>query len=140
MRISLASATTTLRHRWPTLLAILASVLFFADGTSELTPFAALLPIMAIIYLIFGAARRDLTPGRELTLQLTALVAFAGIAALVLALAEPLARPVLAAGWLAHGIWDLIHHRRNRVVPRAWSEWCGVVDVLGAAAILLLPH
>jgi hypothetical protein len=47
--------------------------------------------------------------------------------------------PAHPAGPMAHGVCDLVHCRLDRVVPRPWAEWCGVVDILGAAAILFLP-
>ncbi|MGK8503282.1 hypothetical protein [Nocardia asiatica] len=126
-------------RRWPTLAAVVAVVVFFADGASELTPFAVLLPVMAVLYLLFGGLRGDLWHRGEFALQMAGLLAFGGIALAVQAADGSLARYLLAGGWLAHGVWDFVHHRRDRVVPRAWSEWCGVVDVLGAAALLFLP-
>ncbi|GAB3819170.1 hypothetical protein [Micromonospora zhanjiangensis] len=51
---------------------------------------------------------------------------------------EPV-RDLVAAGWFGHAVWDAAHHRARRVVPRGYAQWCGVVDLLGTAAILLLP-
>ncbi|WP_280494137.1 hypothetical protein [Nocardia asiatica] len=126
-------------RRWPTLAAVVAVVVFFADGASEPTPFAVLLPVMAVLYLLFGGLRGHLWHGGEFALQTVGLLAFGGIALAVQAADGSLARYLVAGGWLAHGVWDFVHHRRGRVVPRVWSEWCGVVDVLGAAALLFLP-
>ncbi|WP_051047239.1 hypothetical protein [Nocardia asiatica] len=126
-------------RRWPTLAAVVAVVVFFADGGSEPTPFAVLLPVMAVLYLVFGGLRGDLWHRGEFALQTAGVLAFGGIALAVQAADGSLARYLLAGGWLAHGVWDFVHHRRDRVVPRAWSEWCGVVDVLGAAALLFVP-
>ncbi|GIJ25066.1 hypothetical protein Vqi01_02280 [Micromonospora qiuiae] len=46
---------------------------------------------------------------------------------------------LVALGWLVHSGWDWWHHRTGRVVPRAYAEWCGVIDVvLGITNILAL--
>ena len=54
-----------------------------------------------------------------------------------LTVAPEVARYVLAAGWFGHGVWDLVHLRRDAVVSRSYAEWCGVLDVLIAAELLL---
>ena len=39
---------------------------------------------------------------------------------------------------MAHAIWDVIHYRRNAVVPRSLAEACMFFDVpLGVAIIVL---
>ncbi|WP_181723640.1 hypothetical protein [Nocardia gipuzkoensis] len=139
MNISSAARVGIVKSRWPTLAAVAAVVVFFADGASELTPFAVLLPVMAVLYLLFGAFRGDLWHRGEFALQVAGLAACTGIALAVATAEDSYGRYLLAGGWLAHGVWDFVHHRRNRVVPRAWSQWCGVVDILGAAAIVILP-
>lgn len=54
-----------------------------------------------------------------------------------LSLDDPDARSVLATGWLGHAAWHVVHFRANRVVPRWWSEWCVVLDVILAVVLLL---
>ncbi|WP_435188663.1 hypothetical protein [Streptomyces sp. bgisy126] len=127
-----------LAHRWPTLLALALTLVTFVDGAPPTGFLAALLVVMPLCYLGFGAARGELSDRRTLAVQLAGLAAFCAAAVLVLSLDGRPALYVLAAGWFAHGLWDLAHHRLGRVVPRAWSEWCGVVDASGALAILLL--
>jgi hypothetical protein len=40
---------------------------------------------------------------------------------------------------IAHAIWDVIHYRRNAVVPRSLAEFCIFLDVpLGVAVIVLV--
>jgi hypothetical protein len=46
---------------------------------------------------------------------------------------------VLVAGWLGHALWDLYHWRADKGVSRSFAEWCGVLDLLGAIAILAYP-
>ncbi|MFC8907015.1 hypothetical protein [Micromonospora sp. NPDC057140] len=38
----------------------------------------------------------------------------------------------------AHGIWDVVHYRRNEVVPRSLAEFCVLLDVpLGVGFLVL---
>ncbi|MET8507615.1 hypothetical protein ABZV60_23625 [Streptomyces sp. NPDC004787] len=135
---------TTIRflaHRWPAWLALALAVATFADGLPPTSFLAALLVVMPLCYLAFGAVRRDLgAPGdrRPLAVQTAGLVVFCAWAAVALLLDGRTALYVVAAGWFAHALWDLAHHHGGRVVPRAWAEWCGVVDLSGALAIVLL--
>jgi hypothetical protein len=125
-------------RRWPTWLGLTLVAAAFADGTPPPSSLAAIVIAMPLCYLLFGALRGELRRPAVLTLQLAGLLAFTAVALTALTLDSPLSHYVLAAGWLAHGIWDFAHHRTGRVVPRAWSEWCGVVDVVGAIAIVAL--
>ncbi|GAA4926788.1 hypothetical protein GCM10023237_55510 [Streptomyces coeruleoprunus] len=127
-----------LAHRWPTWLALALVVATFGDGAPSRTFLAGLLAVMPLFYLGFGALRGELRRPRVLALQAAGLVAFAAAALAALAVDRAAGHYVLAAGWLAHAVWDFFHHRAGRVVPRAWSEWCCVVDLFGAAAIFLL--
>jgi hypothetical protein len=44
----------------------------------------------------------------------------------------------VAAGWFLHGVWDFVDLRLDKVVARSYAEWCGVLDVLIAAGLLLM--
>ncbi|GGX18298.1 hypothetical protein [Streptomyces chryseus] len=125
-------------HRWPTLLALALAVATFADGLPAPEFLAALLVVMPLCYLLFGALRAELRPPRVLALQIAGLLGFAAVALTALAVDETLGLHLLAAGWLAHAVWDFAHHRTGKVVPRAWAEWCCVVDACGALAMTLL--
>ena len=70
-------------------------------------------------------------------LQVTGLVAWAALVLAGLTLAGDVARYVVAAGWFAHGLWDLVHLRADATVARSAAEWCAVVDLLVPAALLL---
>lgn len=138
-----AKGTATLRastpRRWPAALGVIAALLIFGDGeTPPLGPFAAVLAFMPIAYLLFGWARRELSDARQLAIQLAGLVAYSELAVAAVVLGGSAGRYVLAAGWLGHAAWDLYHHRTDRVVPRPWAEWCFVLDVIGAVAIVAL--
>ncbi|RSS58153.1 hypothetical protein EF912_11640 [Streptomyces sp. WAC07061] len=130
-----------LTHRWPTLLALALVLVTFVDGLPPTGFLAALLVVMPLCYLVFGWARAELRGRGALGLQLAGLAGFGAVA--LLALPAPVVNAgwapwVLAAGWYAHAAWDFFHHRSGAVVPRAWSEWCGVVDAAGATAVVLL--
>ncbi|MEU7038294.1 hypothetical protein ABZ958_32140 [Streptomyces sp. NPDC046237] len=127
-----------LTHRWPTLIGVGVVVATFVDGVPPVGLLAGLLAIMPLCYLLFGAFRGELRGPRVVAVQLAGLVGFTTMAALATAADETLGLRVVAAGWLAHGIWDILHHRSGRIVPRAWSEWCAVVDVGGAFGILAI--
>lgn len=125
-----------LTHRWPTLVGVGVVVATFVDGVPPVGILAGLLAVMPLCYLLFGAFRGEFHGSRVVAVQLAGLVGFTTMAALALAADETLGLRMVAAGWLAHGIWDIVHHRSGRIVPQAWSEWCAVVDVGGAFGIL----
>jgi hypothetical protein len=72
-------------------------------------------------------------------LQVAGLVAWSALALAGLLLDPDVARYVIAAGWFAHGLWDVAHHRADATVSRSAAEWCGVVDVLVAVQLVVLP-
>ncbi|MEU9146711.1 hypothetical protein [Streptomyces sp. NPDC048349] len=123
---------------WPTALAVVLVVVTFVDGVPPVQFLAGLLVVMPLCYLLFGALRKELGRPRTLAVQVAALLAFACLALVALAADQTVGLRLVAAGWLAHGVWDFVHHRTGRVVPRGWSQWCGVVDVGGALTIVLL--
>jgi hypothetical protein len=77
-------------------------------------------------------------PRRPVLAQTVALLAFGGLALTALAL-DPRAGLVLAGLTLAaHAGWDVVHHRRNTVVPRSLAEACIALDVpLGLGVVLI---
>ena len=68
-----------------------------------------------------------------------ALVAYGGIALIGLALSPVVGAVLASLTLMAHGVWDVIHYRRNAVVSRSLAEACIAFDVLlGLAAIVLV--
>lgn len=128
-----------LARRWPTWLALALVVVSVGEGEPvPVDAFAWLTLALPIAYLLFGTVRRELRPPRVLMLQLGQLVFYVALTAIALSLQDDTARYVVGAGWILHAAWDAAHHRANRVVPRAWAEWCFVVDLfLGVAVIVL---
>jgi hypothetical protein len=118
---------------WPILVAM-AALLVGLHLQSGINPSVAILALASAVAVV-GLFRRS---GRsELLLQSAGLVLFGGLAPVGLSVAPDAARDVLAAGWFGHGIWDLVHLRRNAVVSRSYAEWCGVLDILIAVELLL---
>jgi len=90
--------------------------------------------VLVAVGLRRGAPRHTLT-------QAAQLVGFGALAVVALAL-DPRAGVVLAGLALAgHAVWDVVHYRRNEVVPRSMAEACIALDVplgLGCIALALL--
>jgi hypothetical protein len=91
----------------------------------------------SVVLIVVGLALR--ASRTALAAQSLALVAYGGVGLVALTLG-PVAGGVLASLVLmAHAVWDVIHYRRNAVVPRSLAETCIFFDVpLGVAVIVLL--
>jgi hypothetical protein len=126
-----------LTRRWPTWLGVAQVALLVVTGLR--TDFANGIVVAAIIYWVWGAVRGQLWRPGWLTLETAGVAVFGALTLAALTMDAAPARYLLAAGWLAHAAWDVAHHRANRIVPRWYAECCAVVDVLLAAAILILP-
>ena len=99
---------------------------------------AVVLMAIALAAVLWGAARGRLVQPSFL-LQVAGLVAFAAVAVAGFLLAPDVGRYVVAAGWFAHGLWDLAHLRADSGVARTGAEWCAVVDVAIAVQLVVLP-
>ena len=91
----------------------------------------------ALAATIWGGAHGRFGDGSYFTLQVLGMLAFSAVAFVAMTVDPTASRFVVAAGWLAHGVWDFVHLRRNRVVARSYAEWCGVLDVLLAAQLVV---
>ncbi|HET8716553.1 MAG TPA: hypothetical protein VFM50_02290 [Nocardioidaceae bacterium] len=136
-----------LTRRWSTALRVLVGVAAVTASLAVLSPLpervqtsvsAWCVLLAAVIYLVWGTARGDLAARRWLTAQTAGVLGFAAVAVVAAATDPAVARYVLAAGWLAHAGWDLVHHHADRVVPRWYAELCMVCDVLIAGALLTI--
>jgi hypothetical protein len=132
-----------LARRWPTAVGIAATAASLAVVSplpdrlqSWISAFGVL--TAAVIYLTWGTARGELTDRRWLTAQTAAVLAFGAVAIAAAVVTPDAGRYVLAAGWLAHAVWDAVHHRAGRVVPRWYAETCLVCDVALATALLVV--
>ncbi|ONI81250.1 hypothetical protein ALI144C_22230 [Actinosynnema sp. ALI-1.44] len=124
-----------LKHRWPTLLALLMTI---ESWVEPLYPPAVALMVLPTAYLAIGAYRKRLREPGVLGVQLAGLGAYLVLVVVALAVPDEVAKYLIGAGWLLHGVWDYVHHRYDKVVPRAFSEWCGVLDVVVGLTIILL--
>jgi uncharacterized membrane protein len=125
------------RASWPILICGFATMVGLRL-LDVIAPAAALVAI-ALIVLVWGAADRQLQRSRPFQVQALGMLGFGALALMALAVDPQLGRYLVAAGWFLHGLWDFVHLRTNRVVARSYAEWCGVVDILVAAQLLLIP-
>lgn len=100
-------------------------------------------PAIIILAVALAAAVWGTTQGRhrqrDFRIQLIGMIGF-GILSFTGQFVSPdLARYVVAAGWLAHGSWDIVYLIKNRLVSKSWAEWCAVVDILIAASLIIVP-
>ena len=116
-----ATITRGGRSGW---LAALAAGVIFGGGTLIIpsllardTAFgllAILLGMIASVYLGYALADGRL---RAFQIEYVGMVAFAALATIALAGHSAL---LLALGYLAHGLWDLLHHRRSVDTHMPW--------------------
>jgi hypothetical protein len=92
--------------------------------------------IAAAALLVGGLIGR--VPRAALAAQVGALFAYGGVAVAALHVAPRVGLALAGVALASHGVWDLIHYRRNRVVSRSLAEFCVVLDVpLGVGVIVL---
>jgi hypothetical protein len=122
--------------------AVWLGVAFGVLGFVDLGPFESsaaptwILPLLALSYLVFGAARGQLRRPGVLRLQAIGLLGFT-VLALVALFADPLiGQYVVAASWFGHACWDFAH-RDATVVPRWYVDFCIPVDLLVAASLVV---
>jgi hypothetical protein len=63
------------------------------------------------------------------SIETLGLVLFGGLTIAAVVADARLAGILAGVGWLTHGLWDAYHFAKDRVVVRAWSELCAVVDI-----------
>lgn len=128
-----------LRRRWAGLAGIGLAVAFavLLPDAEWVGPAALILATAG--YPVSGLLRGQLRGRNTVMLQLCAAAGFAGFAICAVALGGSAGRYLLAATWFAHGVWDVAHHRADRMVPRWYAEACAVIDLLTAFALITLP-
>lgn len=114
-------------NRWPMVLAL---VITFDLWQAPVFPPAWTLLVVQAAYLFWGR--------RAPRVQLIVFGLYVALAAAVLLVAPFYGVALIVFGWGAHAVWDFVHHVRNAVVPRWWSEFCGVFDLVIAISILLV--
>ncbi|MFG1673525.1 hypothetical protein [Micromonospora sp. NPDC049282] len=121
-------------RRWPAALALLVTAdMWFAP--TVVPPWTLL--VLPAGYLFLGTWRRQWADRRQLAVQLAGLAGWGGLAAVAAAAPAGVAGVLVGLGWLGHAGWDAWQHRAARVVPQAYAQWCGVLDVAVGTTTLL---
>jgi hypothetical protein len=126
------------RRSWTWFVLVGVIGLFVLLRLQDLLEPAAVLMAVALAAVLWGAVHGRLVQPSFL-LQVAGLVAFAALAVAGSVLAPDVGRYLVAAGWFAHGLWDVAHLRADSGVARSGAEWCAVVDVLIAVQLVVLP-
>jgi hypothetical protein len=92
---------------------------------------------LAVLFTGYGLLRGATRPAGGLPLQAFAMVAFGAIASIALFINQTVGAYLVAAGLFAHAGWDVYHHWVNKVVARSMAEFCFVLDVVLAGAIIV---
>ncbi|THV42563.1 hypothetical protein [Glycomyces buryatensis] len=124
------------RLSWPVVFAL--SAVMTALQIIGLVRPSLVFAVLALAALVWGAIDRRLLRDGMFRLQALGMLGFGALALVAFTVDADLARYVIAAAWLAHGAWDIVHHRLDRVVSRSYAEACGVLDVLIAAGLIFL--
>jgi hypothetical protein len=99
-------------------------------------------PPVAILAVALGATIWGTGHGhhreREFRLQVIGMAGFFVFALTGLVVDPELGRYLVGIGWLAHGVWDFVHLRRDRVVSRSYAEWCGTFDIIVGVSLIVL--
>jgi len=95
-----------------------------------------ILPVLALSYLVFAAVRHGPRRPAVLRLQAVGVLGFTALALVALVVDPVLGRYVVAAGWLAHAVWDFAH-RDGRVVPKWYVRFCAPFDLLVATSLVV---
>ena len=122
---------------WP---VFFLSVVVITAAKIGLTDFDATWALLALAGLFVGYSllRGATRPTGRLPLQTIAMVVCGAAAAVALSVDQVVGAYLVAAGLLAHAAWDAYHHRINKVVVRSMAEFCFVLDVLLALAIVIV--
>jgi hypothetical protein len=119
---------------WPALGAAFALIVGLRAADVPVVAVAVPLAAAALAWSVIGHAPH---PG-TVRVQALGMVAFGALGLAGMAVDPQLGVYLVAAGWFFHGVWDFVHIKLDRAVARSYAEWCGVVDVLTAAQLLLL--
>jgi hypothetical protein len=91
----------------------------------------------SVVLIVVGLVRRASQPA--LTAQSLAMLGYGGASVLALAFSPVIGAVLASLALIAHAVWDVLHYRKNAVVPRSLTEFCMFFDVpLGVAVIVLV--
>lgn len=123
------------RASWPVVITLVAVVT--VTQILDLSTSTALVALSAAV-LVWGAVQGQLHRPGWFRVQALGAIGFAALAVTGLALDPEIGRYVVAAAWLFHGVWDIVHHRLDKVVSRSYAEACAVLDIVVAAGLIFL--
>lgn len=93
--------------------------------------------VLGVILIVIGLARGTWRTAVN-RWQLLGVAVFSALA-VVASVTSPLVAGILiAVALIAHAAWDVTHHVRRAVVSRPYAEFCAVLDVTLAVAVILL--
>ena len=121
---------------WP--VSVAAVMVLLAVQALDVASPATVLVIASLVVMVWGALDGELHRPGMFRVQVLGAAGFGALALTGLALDPDLGLYLVAAGWFFHGVWDYVHLRLDKVVSRSYAEWCGVLDILIAAQLLLL--
>lgn len=132
-----AAALQKPKAAWPLFLLTFVVITAGSMGLIDLDATWVLLGLAGLL-LVYGLMTGAMRPGGGLPLQTIAMIAFGAVAAIALISNAVVGAYLVAAGLLAHAIWDVHHHRANKVVSRSLAEFCFVLDTLLALVIVIV--
>lgn len=120
---------------WPLFAAVFPVVViqrvFDVDAVLGLSAGVAALLVLGVVFGRLGTAQRNAE-------QVTGALAFGLVGTVALFVHPVLSGLLVGGGLVGHAVWDVIHHRRNKVVTRTLAEFCGVLDLTVGVTVLLL--
>jgi hypothetical protein len=120
---------------WPVIAAGFA--LIIALRVLEVIAPAAVLSAVALVVLVWGAVDGQLHRPDPFRVQALGMLGFGALSLAWLVVDPDVGRYLVAAGFFLHGVWDFAYFKLDRVVARSHAEWCGVLDVIIAAELVL---
>ena len=133
-----AAALDRRRATWVVFLAGCAVIVVFLDLLDSGVDPSAVLLVAALVFFMLGVARGLLRRPGGLTLQAAGMLGFGVVALMALYVDPNLGAYLVAFALIGHAAWDAYHYLRDRVVARSYAEYCGVLDLLVGAAILVM--
>jgi hypothetical protein len=122
---------------WPLFLVTFVVIGLVSSGVASFNPTWAII-VLGVLLAIYGLLRGAWRDRAGLPLQSIAMIGFGGAAALAQLIDPKLGAYLVALGLLAHAAWDAYHHRTGKVVVHSMAEFCFVLDVLVAIAIIVV--
>jgi hypothetical protein len=125
-----------LDRRWIAWVGVVAGSLIVPIAMLIGLPWWLLIGVVAAALVVIGLFVG--VPRRPLTAQAVAMAVY-GLLAVTALLVAPSAGLVLVGAVLAcHAIWDVVHYRRNSVVPRSLAEFCMFLDApIGGGLVVI---